>query len=987
MPDIVVYPNLDPRILVVSAPATEITMQELVDLVREWEDSTFGMGFPYIISGAGKEDLGGGVSVGITNTLINARLRFEARPAPLSTGVCTADDALGKTLNATGADFIADTVTPGCTVYNRTTGAMETVISVDSTSIFSFTLKSGTRQTWLIGDDFAVYPNELCSVTGGNLVAVDSNGNTIDPIMPSPNNYIVRTSSASATLQELSAIQYSSFADGVWISTTGTAGTTYPKGTPASPVNNLADAHTIIAVNGFTKMFFLSDWTFPNGTVMSGHELWGQGLQKTTFTFESGCILALCEVFNAEVTGNETGIVGFVDCLIYDLGSIGLLPSSVNVLAKNCLFKGTVTLPSNYSGELTAVDCWALPDDNGNPPIVDMGDSTANLQIRNWSGLITLKNCTNEIDVRIFLTSGGVTLDPSVTAGDFLFAGVGTLTNNSTSVTALDTDGLMSKETIGVAVWDEPVGDHLISGTTGFVIGISEFNDFVHIDVINGLPGTTFPLGTPLHPVDNLDDAITIAELRGFDHLHIQGNYTFDSTAFITGYTIVGDGLTTSTFTFTSGSMLAYCKIKNASITGAADGIVEIDNCLIYNASVPGAFPSSVSMIVSNSLWKGTTIFPSNYTGVLQLINCVGVPLAGQPPTLDMNGGQFDVQFRNYSGFVFLKNCNFDNDVRIFLNAGGVTLDPTVTAGSFNISGVGTYVDNSTSVTSLDVSSLISQETISEAVWDEPIGDHLIANTMGHEMYHLSYEHMVTIDTVNGSPGTTYPIGTHESPVNNLLDALTIANTHNFHTIHIDGILTINGENVEGYTFKSERSLGNVVAITSMDNTGTCYFTDLTVSGALTGGTRFTTCVLGALTGFDGGAKNCLLTDNIDIVGNGANYFTDCDTYVVSDTYKEISVNGNYLNIIRGRGSFGITNFTGSAVLAIDLVAGQVKVFNSCVSGTIVVSGLAQLTDESAVGCTVLDAALTTPGIATAVADEDIIKSIDKKTKLIPGLL
>ena len=952
MPDIVVYPNLDPRILVVSAPATEITMQELVDLVREWEDSTFGMGFPYIISGAGKEDLGGGVSVGITNTLINARLRFEARPAPLSTGVCTADDALGKTLNATGADFIADTVTPGCTVYNSTTGAMETVITVDSTSVFSFTLKSGTRQTWLTGDNFVVYPNELCSVTGGNLVAVDSNGNTIDPIMPSPNNYIVRTSSASATLQELSAIQYSSFADGVWISTTGTAGTAYPKGTPASPVNNLADAHTIIAVNGFTKMFFLSDWTFPNGTVMSGHELWGQGLQKTTFTFESGCILALCEVFNAEVTGNETGIVGFVDCLIYDLGSIGLLPSSVNVLAKNCLFKGTVTLPSNYSGELTAVDCWALPDDNGNPPIVDMGDSTANLQLRNWSGLITLKNCTNEIDVRIFLTSGGVTLDPSVTAGDFLFAGVGTLTNNSTSVTALNTDGLMSKETITQISWS-----------------------MVHVDADLGLPGTTFPLGTASDPVNNMEDAKTIAIANNIWTFHVDGNVALASA--FQKYTFIARAPNTTTIDI-NGQDVAYADFNHSTIDGTTVGTIHTHDC-IFNDGVSGLEGTFVGGFV-----VGAVSFAPTGTAVFKDVGGGGSLGA----TIDLTDTAIVVSGTGLSGVWSVKNSTSPppNIIQLEFQTGLLTLEASCTGGVIVIAGIIGLTDNSTGA-SVNTDGILTHEIISQAVWDEPIADHLIADTMGHEMYHQAYGGIVHVNAITGVAGTTFPAGTRHQPCNNLTDALSIASVHYMNTIHFEGNYTINGENVTGYTLAADRSLGNAITITSMDNTGTCYFTDLTVSGALTGAVRFTTCVLGNLTGYDGGAKNCLLTGDVYITGSGANYFTDCDTYVTGYINKTIHVGAHYLNLIRCRGAYSIADYTGTAVLALDFSSAIVTIESSCVSGSIIVSGIVSLTDNSSAGCAVIDGTLTEAGTAAAVADEDIIKSIDKKTKLIPGLL
>jgi hypothetical protein len=62
-----------------------------------------------------------------------------------------------------------------------------------------------------------------------------------------------------------------------------------------------------------------------------------------------------------------------------------------------------------------------------------MGNSTANIQTRNWSGLVKIQNCTEPTcDVRIFLSSGGIILDSSVTAGNFIFVGVGNLTDNST---------------------------------------------------------------------------------------------------------------------------------------------------------------------------------------------------------------------------------------------------------------------------------------------------------------------------------------------------------------------------------------------------------------------------------------------------------------------------------------------------------------------------------------------------------------------------
>jgi len=89
--DIVVYTELIPRIIEVLAPTTDVTVQEIVNAVRNWEDDN--LSYDPLISAAGKEALGGGVTVGITATLQNARLMFTSRTTPLEVGgTCTAND-------------------------------------------------------------------------------------------------------------------------------------------------------------------------------------------------------------------------------------------------------------------------------------------------------------------------------------------------------------------------------------------------------------------------------------------------------------------------------------------------------------------------------------------------------------------------------------------------------------------------------------------------------------------------------------------------------------------------------------------------------------------------------------------------------------------------------------------------------------------------------------------------------------------------------
>jgi len=47
-------------------------------------------------------------------------------------------------------------------------------------------------------------------------------------------------------------------------------------------------------------------------------------------------------------------------------------------------------------------------------------------------------------------------------------------------------------------------------------IEYSSFGGGVTVDIINGVAGTIFPIGTKEAPVNNLSDALLIAEYRGF---------------------------------------------------------------------------------------------------------------------------------------------------------------------------------------------------------------------------------------------------------------------------------------------------------------------------------------------------------------------------------------------------------------------------------------------------------------------------------------
>lgn len=99
--DVTIDWSQSPRIITVLSPSANITIQDLVDTCRTLEGEQIDLTYDHIIDAAGKQNLGGGVFVGVTATLNNALLAFEARSGPTYTqcivngGNLVATDSLG----------------------------------------------------------------------------------------------------------------------------------------------------------------------------------------------------------------------------------------------------------------------------------------------------------------------------------------------------------------------------------------------------------------------------------------------------------------------------------------------------------------------------------------------------------------------------------------------------------------------------------------------------------------------------------------------------------------------------------------------------------------------------------------------------------------------------------------------------------------------------------------------------------------------------
>ncbi len=488
------------------------------------------------------------------------------------------------------------------------------------------------------------------------------------------------SSLVDSTIQQLPEIEYASFQNQVTIDViNGVAGVVYPIGTTAHPVNNVPDAVTIANSRGFKTLKILSSATLDNGSNIDNFTISGVSKVATHIIISAAASAVNLTIENCNVSGTLDGGTIIRDCRVGEL-------IFFNGQIQNSGLYGTLTL----GGGLKAVfsDCMTVDQDF--PPIVDMGGTGQSLSMPNYSGIITIKNLSSATEeVGIGLNAGLVILDPTITAGGFVIAGNGLLLDNSTSVTWINTDGLMNKNTISLAIRNEISAE----------IEHASFNGRVTIDVVSGTAGTVYPTGTPRQPVNNLADAKSIATTRGFDTLDISGDITIGATDNIDGYHITGAGEVFTTVTVVAGASTDHTGFDEVSLQGALNGKTEIHDVHITANGVTGLHGECHNVVFFGniSLVSGQEVF---------LGDCQSGIAGATYPIINIGGVSNNVSIRNYSGGLGIAGLTSGN-ISIDFNSGHLALDVTCTGGSVTIRGVGRITDKSAGTT-IDSEGLIS---------------------------------------------------------------------------------------------------------------------------------------------------------------------------------------------------------------------------------------------------------------------------------------
>ena len=885
-----------PRVVEVAAPSTELTVQDLVDTLRISEEGfSEGLAFDKLIDAAGKEDLGGGVLVGITANLQDAQVSFEARRTPAETGTVTTGSGAGtnglQTFEDAAADFVTAGIARGSLVINFTDNSIADVYEVvNATTLTTRTLVNGSGNTYDVADDYQVFNIIQCNISGGNLVAEDDLGAQLSPVVPTAFTQIVRTASSSATLQESQDIQFASFNGGVTVDTTnGTSGTTFPTGTTRQPVDNFTDAISIASSRGLDKFFIIGNCTL-SGLTFDSYVFEGQSVSRTLITVDPSASVLASEFTNATVTGTLDGNSVIEDGVAQDLNFI-------DGVVRNSGIIGEITLSG--SNTLQLLDCY---EGSQVRPYINFGGSGTGLIVTNFNGAIGLKNKTGADSAFLDMASGDIEIDNDVTSGTITLRGVAKWNNK------FDYSG-------GATIVDETIFTR-VDETHGQVIR-SVFLNGTAVSNGNGYQGS---------PFNNFPDAIGALDDRNLTHIEILGNVTLDRN--IDGYTITGENL--PTFDMNNFSVGGTNFIKMV-LTGTQNGGYPfLETCGMQNATGVNGQANVIALGGFVRVADGCNVLFNNVTPIA----------ANSDIEVDfVNATTGAVDFENAHGDFIIKNMTSPTDIfEINFLSGKITVDSSCTAGTIIMNGTADWLNPEYSGGATIENRLINPEGV---------------------QFSEFVDGRVYIDANEPTTGTFFPHGTVRLPCNNDADAKVVYQANNIRKVEIesDVTLTVDHDDIKFFG-RSPRTttltVGSGVATNNCEFqnmlltgtlTGNTYITQVALKNVTGLIGHFEQCVIREGTNTLGGA--------------GIAMFNKCVAVSAPNPGTDIPIidcagSGQGVAFRQFVGEVKIINKTGPEPMSLALNGARVELDATVTGGNIRVFGVGELIDNSG-GTAVVD--------------------------------
>lgn len=220
-------------------------------------------------------------------------------------------------------------------------------------------------------------------------------------------------------------------------------------------------------------------------------------------------------------------------------------------------------------------------------------------------------------------------------------------------------------------------------------IQFASYQGVITVDIANisgrATAGTTFPIGTPRRPVNNLIDAYIISQQVGLFAISVIGDLDVNAGGPWTGYKFIGEGTTKTTIDVAAAADVLRTEYTNAFVTGTLDG----------NSVIKSGELSNLNFVDGEvkDCFLGPGIIVLGTSNIANIVNCFSAIPGPNSPTIDMNETGI-LGLRGYKGGVLLTNYNGNSAHSIDLDSGQCRLDSaTITSGTFVVRGEGKLVD------------------------------------------------------------------------------------------------------------------------------------------------------------------------------------------------------------------------------------------------------------------------------------------------------
>jgi len=455
-------------------------------------------------------------------------------------------------------------------------------------------------------------------------------------------------------------------------------------------------------------------------------------------------------------------------------------------------------------------------------------------------------------------------------------------------------------------------------------IQYTTYQNSVWVDIDSLQTGIEYPSGNREHPVNNIEDAVTIAHNKGFSTLQLLSDTTLDTGDNVEDFELTGRNPTQTAVTILDPADTLNCEITQCTLNGILDGGTTLTDCAVGILNYVNG--SLHHCMLNNKITLGGS-------SVAHMHGCYsGVPGIGTPE-LDCGGAGQSFALRAYDGGIKITNKTGPEAGSIDLNSGQIRLTSTITNGSIICRGTGKVIDDVTG-------ELLPAGTMDWNGCTVIIETSLnVSETILHSTDFI--DKAIYVDT----EATTNGDGTLGNPFDNIGDTIDAAEEHGFKSIMVYSEIELD-RNLKNFNIIG---VGNPVIKCNGNDLSKSEFSHCTLRGSYTGSINVEDSILDNGLELNGYFKNCGISGNLTSqVGSNA-LLKDCVSLVQNVTIDQNSGGASVVNLTDFAGNITITNCnTVGDVAFIGIREGTVTIDSSCTAGFIAVGGKATPTDNSA---------------------------------------